>query len=196
MVIGCTITPLFVALEKFHRSHPGVEVVLRESSSDQMVEDVRSGTIDLALIGAAGSVPVGLNSLTIVSEGLCALVPPGHPLHRRRSVRVAELADHRIIAMPAGTGIRGAFDRACAAEGVVPVIALEASAAAAIAELSARGLGVGILSTSMAHDHRDRCAVVPIEGLPEPALLAVVWMEAAGPGVRALIPDIEEAFAL
>ncbi|WP_030162570.1 MULTISPECIES: LysR substrate-binding domain-containing protein [Actinomycetes] len=196
MVTGCTITPLFAALEKFHRSHPGVEVMLRESSSDMMVGEVRSGTIDLALIGAAGSIPSGLNSMTIVSEGLCAMIPVGHSLGRRKSLSMNDIADQRIIAMPAGTGLRTAFDRACLSHGVEPVIALEASAPDAIVELAARGLGIGILSVSMADDHRDRLAAVPLVGLPDPALLAVIWPESAGPAVRALVPELEEAFAL
>lgn len=196
MVTGCTITPLFIALEKFHRSHPGVEMMLRESSSDMMVGEVRRGTIDLALIGAAGSIPSGLNSMTIVSEGLCAMVPVGHSLDRRKSLSMNDIADQRIIAMPAGTGLRTAFDRACLAHGVEPVIALEASAPDAIVELAARGLGIGILSVSMADDHRDRLAAVPLVGLPDPALLAAVWPESAGPAVRALVPELQEAFAL
>ncbi|MEU0040926.1 LysR family transcriptional regulator, partial [Streptomyces sp. NPDC006333] len=53
MVIGCTLTPLFDALSVFHRAHPGVEISLLEDNSDRLVEGVRAGTLDLALIGTA-----------------------------------------------------------------------------------------------------------------------------------------------
>ena len=56
--------------------------------------------------------------------------------------------------MPTGTGIRTVFDQACAAAGLRPDIALQASAPDAVADLAIRGLGVAILSESMATDYR------------------------------------------
>src|SRR5215468_4832230 len=67
MVVGCTVTPLFDALAQFHRAHPGVEISLLEGVSDRLVEQVRSGAIDLALVGTGSALPDGLDALTIVS---------------------------------------------------------------------------------------------------------------------------------
>src|SRR4029453_11337642 len=53
MVTACTVAPLFDALAAFHRAHPGVEVELSEDSSDRMVEQVRTGVVDLAPVGGA-----------------------------------------------------------------------------------------------------------------------------------------------
>src|SRR3954471_17113273 len=60
MVIGCTVTPLFDALASFHRAHPGVEVSLLEDNSDRLVQAVRDGSTDLALVGVASAAPEGL----------------------------------------------------------------------------------------------------------------------------------------
>ena len=57
MIIGCTVTPLFDALAAFHRAHPGVEISLLEDNSDRLIEGVRTGTIDLALIGSGNRHP-------------------------------------------------------------------------------------------------------------------------------------------
>src|SRR3954452_22615052 len=54
MVNGCTVRPLFDALASFHLAHPGIELSLYEDGSDRLVDGVRAGTTDLALIGAAG----------------------------------------------------------------------------------------------------------------------------------------------
>lgn len=132
MVVGCTVTPLFDALAAFHRAHPGVEIALLEDNSDRLVEGVRSGALDLALAGLAAA-PDGLETLTIVSERLVAAVPPDHPLAGRGGVTLSDLAAHPIVCMPYGTGLRTVFDRACAARGLQPVIALQAGAADAIA---------------------------------------------------------------
>ncbi|MFI8192339.1 LysR family transcriptional regulator [Streptomyces sp. NPDC085946] len=194
MVTGCTVTPLFDALAAFHRAHPGVELSLLEDHSDRLVERVRAGTADLALVGTASAAPDGLDALTIVSERLVAAVPPGHPLAGRRRVTLRALTAHPIVCMPPGTGLRTVFDRACAAQDLHPSIALQASAADAVAGLAARGLGVAVLSRSMAESHRDRLTARLIDDLATPALLALVWKGAHNPAVRELLAHARRAF--
>src|SRR4051812_17242842 len=149
MVAGCRITPLFDALAAFHDAHPGIELALLEANSDRLLDGVRRGAIDLALVGTAGPPPDGLESLAIVSEPLAAGVPAGrdsgHPLAGRREVSLAELVAFPLVCMPSGTGVRSVLDEACAAAGLEADIALEASAPDAVADLAARGLGVAVL---------------------------------------------------
>ncbi|MFI6009189.1 LysR family transcriptional regulator [Streptomyces sp. NPDC051243] len=194
MVIGCTLTPLFDALAAFHEAHPGVEISLLEDRSDRLVEGVRTGAIDLALVGAATATPDGLDALTIISERLVAAVPAGHVLAKRRRVALRDLMAHPIVCMPPGTGLRTVFDQACAAQALQPTIALEASAAEAIADLAARGLGVAILSDSMAASYRDRLTARTIDDVETPALLALVWKSAHNPALRELLTHSRQAF--
>ncbi len=104
MVTACTVTPLFDALAAFHLAHPGVEIALEEGNSDWLIERVRSGEADLALIGAAGAPPGGLEAFTIVSDGLVAAVPPGHPLASRDAVTLAEVTGTRSSPCPWAPG--------------------------------------------------------------------------------------------
>jgi DNA-binding transcriptional LysR family regulator len=194
MVVGCTVTPLFDALAEFHRAHPGVEISLLEGNSDRLVEQTRAGAIDLALVGTGSALPDGLEALTIVSERLVATVPPGHPLADRRRVTLRDVTAHPVVCMPPGTGLRAVFDQACAARQVQPAIALQASAADAIADLAARGLAVGILSESMAANYRDRLRARTIDDVPAPVLLALVWKKGQSPPVRALLRHARAAF--
>ncbi|BBA96272.1 putative LysR family transcriptional regulator [Actinacidiphila reveromycinica] len=194
MVIGCTLTPLFDALAAFHRAHPGVGISLLEENSELLVEQVRSGALDLALVGTASAAPDGLEALTVVGERLVAVVPAGHPLAGRRRLALRDVAAHPVICMPPGTGLRTVLDRACAAGGLRPVIAFQASAADAIADLAARGLGVGVLSASMAARYRDRLEAHPIDGAADPAYLCLLWRPSPAPALRALLPHARAAF--
>ncbi|MFE5793428.1 LysR family transcriptional regulator [Streptomyces sp. NPDC056503] len=194
MVVGCTVTPLFDALASFHAAHPGVEVRLQEGDSDRLADGVRGGTVDLALIGAAASTPDGLDALTIIDERLVAAVPPGHPLAGLRHVTLDELTAHPLVCMPPGTGLRAVLDQACAARDLRPSIALEAGASDAIADLAARGLGVAVLSESMASAYADRLTALPLADVDIPALLALVWKPAHNPAVRALLDHARRAF--
>lgn len=187
MVTACTVTPLFDVLAAYHLAHPGVAISLVEDNSDRLIERVRSGTADVALIGAAGGPPDDLESLLIVREGLAAVVLPDHPLAARRHTTLQSLIAYPIVCMPPGTGVRAVFDQACAAQGVKPVIALEASAPAAVVDLAARGLGVAVLSESMAAAECDRLTAITLDDIDTPAVLALVWNDSESPALRELI---------
>jgi DNA-binding transcriptional LysR family regulator len=196
MITACTVSGLFDALAAFHRAHPGVTITLDEDNSARLTEQVRSGVADVALIGASGGPPHGLDALLIASERLAAAAPSGHPLLAGRAeLTLADLAGYPIVCLPAGTGIRTVLDQACAAQGLRPDIALEASAPGAVADLAARGLGVAILSESMAAAHAARLQALPIGDIGIPALLALVWKPAPNPALRAFLRHCREAFA-
>ncbi|MEU4745398.1 LysR family transcriptional regulator [Actinosynnema sp. NPDC023658] len=195
MVVGCTITALFDALATFHRAHPAVEVSLVEGNSGRLVADVHDGSVDLALVGTSTTTPDGLDAWTIIDERLVAAVPAGHPLAVARRTTLTELVAHPLVCMPAGTGLRTVFDQACAARSLRPTIALEASAADAIAALAGRGLAVAVLSESMAGHYADRLVTVPIDDLDTPALLSLVWKNDHNPAVRRLVTCCRQAFA-
>ena len=191
MVTGCTVTPLFEALAAFHEAHPRIEISLSEGNSDVLVEAVRGGRVDIALVGAAGETPPDLAYRTIVSEGLVALVPEDHVLAAKDDVTLRRLGAYPLICLPVGTGIRSVLDQACAAVGVRANVALQATAPGAVTDLAARGLGVAVLSASMAED--SGLTAVPITEVEIPALLALVWRREDNTVLRALLPHCAAA---
>jgi DNA-binding transcriptional LysR family regulator len=194
MIMGCTLRPFFDALAGFHHAHPGVQIALQEENSEVLIDAVRTGAQDLALVGVPGGPPPGLSSQVIISEGLIAAVPSGHPLAGHASIDLATLCPYEIICLPVGTGVRGVLDQACAAAGLRPEVALQATAPAAVADLAARGLGVAVLSATMATDFAE-LSIVPIEGITIAALLAVIWRDNHSPAVARLLPHLRTAFA-
>jgi DNA-binding transcriptional LysR family regulator len=193
MVVGCTVTPLFDALATFHRAYPGVEISLSEDNSDRLLAGVRANTLDLALVGTA-TTPAGLAFHTVVSERLVAVVAADHRLASMRTVTLREVCADTVVCMPPGTGLRTVFDNACATANLTPTIGLQAGAGDAIADLARRGLGVGILSESMAAAHHDLVARV-IDDADAPALLALAWKDIRSPAVRELLTHCRRAFA-
>jgi DNA-binding transcriptional LysR family regulator len=194
MVTACTVTPLFDALAAFHVAHPGVDITLIEDGSDRLIERVRRGTVDVALVGASGTAPPELEALPIISERLVATVPFDHPLGDRQRTTLAEISKYPIVCLPRGTGIRGVFDDACAAKGVRMDIALQASAPGAVADLAHRGLGVAILSESMALAHSARLNALVIDDIDTLAVLALVWPAVQSPALKGLLPHLQRSF--
>ena len=194
MVTACTVTPLFDALAAFHLAHPGVEVTLSEDTSDRMIEEVRAGVIDVALVGCAAAPPSDLESLSIVSEGLVGLVPRDHALAKLPNIALAEIVAHRLICLPPGTGIRTVLDQACARHGLQPIVALQASAPDAVIDLARRGLGVAILSESMTTQHLDQLTAVTLTGVDIPVVLALIWKHTPSPAVHELVRHCQMTF--
>jgi DNA-binding transcriptional LysR family regulator len=151
-------------LADFHAEHPSVEITLSTDSSDALIEKVRTGQLDTAIVSVGPDErPDGLDVEVVTDEAIAAAVSPTDELASRKTIRLKDLADRRLIALPVGAGIRRQFDAACARAGVTPRIAFEASTPLALADLAERGLGVAIVPASVSRnrDGLHALAIVP-----------------------------------
>jgi len=151
-------------LADFHAEHPSVEITLSTDSSDALIDKVRTAPLDTAIVSVGSDErPDGLDVEVVTDEAIAAAVSPTDELASRKTIRLKDLADRRLIALPVGAGIRRQFDAACARAGVTPRIAFEASTPLALADLAERGLGVAIVpgSVSRNRDGLRALAIVP-----------------------------------
>jgi DNA-binding transcriptional LysR family regulator len=189
MVTACSVPALFDLLAEFHRMHPAVEISLSEADSDQLIAGLRDGGIDLALIGVGGAPPAGLTARVLLDEPLVAAVRFDDPLASRDAVTLRALQERSLISLPRGTGLRTCLDEACAAAGLRPRIALEASALGVLAQLAVRALGVAILPESVAKEHESELHAVAITRPALRARIELAWRPVgpSSPAARALI---------
>jgi DNA-binding transcriptional LysR family regulator len=124
-----------------------------------------------------------------------AAVPFDHPLAKRHRISLAETSAYPIVSMPRGTGVRAVFDQACSRKGIHPDIALQASAPGAVADLAARGLGIAILTESMAANYAGRLKALPLHDSTSPALLAFIWATTDTPALRELLKQTRRILA-
>ena len=150
MVTSCAAFSLPTVLSDFHRAHSGIEVTLSEANSDQLIESLASGHLDVALIGSAGPSSEDIATTTVADEPLVAAVGLDDPLARRALISLQAIRERAFISLPRGTGLRRSFDDACAALGFEPRVAFEASNLEMLLQLARRGLGVAILPESAA----------------------------------------------
>ncbi|MCX8562368.1 LysR substrate-binding domain-containing protein [Mycolicibacterium mucogenicum] len=142
-------------LARFHEAHPHVDITLGTANSDALIEAIRTGQLDAAIVSVGAELPAGLAAVVVTDQPIVAAVALDDPWHTRRSARLAELAGRAVIVLPVGTGIRHQFDRACADVGVDVHVAFEASTPHALADLAARGLGVAVLPQAMVRSRAD-----------------------------------------
>lgn len=171
---------LSALLADFHDAHPAVEITLSEATSDQLLDAIHSGQLDMALIGSINIRPPGIASQTIVDEPLVAAVAHTDPLATKQEIPLRGLQERSLISLPPGTGLRARFEDACRSAGMRPRIAFEASSPQILAALAARGLGVAILPKALTDNHRDQVHALTITRPRIRAQIELAW-RAEGP---------------
>jgi DNA-binding transcriptional LysR family regulator len=167
---------LSLLLSAFHGSYPAIELTVREQSSEELAEMLRVDEIDLAFLSVTEHIQSrGLTLQRLVSEELVAVLPTGHALARRPSVRFAELAGEAFVSFRRGSRLRELLERGAAEAGFDARIALESNEARRIRSLVSSGLGVAILPRS---DATGPGAPVAVATLVEPALTRDVTLAA------------------
>ncbi len=136
-------------LAAFRREYPAVDVAVNELVSDVMLEAIRAGTLDAALVVHREHVAMsGLASEPFITEPYDLAVAETHALAHRKAVRLDELAEEPFVMHRPGSAVRDQILRACAEAGIRPRIALETGEMSAARAFVAAGLGITILPRS------------------------------------------------
>ena len=157
-----------LALAVFHQRHPGVELTVREESSEELAEMLRDDVLDFAFLSVTERIEShGLGLQQLVSEELVVVLPADHELAGRGTLRMAELAGEQFISYREGARLRELLTFAARHAGFEPQIKLESNESERIKRLVARGMGVAILPRSDAERPGTEVAVAT---LTEPSL--------------------------
>ncbi|HWF33955.1 MAG TPA: LysR substrate-binding domain-containing protein [Solirubrobacteraceae bacterium] len=175
-----TMGPVDVSLvlALFHERHPGVELTVREQSSEELAEMLRVDELDLAFLSVTERIEShGLGLQQLVSEEIVAVLPRDHPLAERRRIRMAELSDERFISYRDGSRLREVLMSAGRDAGFEPHVTLESNESQRIRRLVARRLGVAILPRSDAEDPGAEIAAVTLTSPGLTRDITLAWRE-------------------
>jgi DNA-binding transcriptional LysR family regulator len=136
-------------LGRFHRENPLVNLRLTVSptGSTGLLDDVRRGRLDLALVGMPPSELQGLDAVRLGETGFVAVLPTAHPLADRRTITLEALADERFVDTPPGFGNRVVVDRAFDALGRPRAVIADVPELPAVPRYVAEGLGIAVVPT-------------------------------------------------
>lgn len=188
MVASSSTVDLAGLLADFHEKYPAVEIALSEANSDQLVQALQAGHMEVAIIGLASEAPQGLNIQVIADEALVVGVSADDPFAGRTEIAFEEIRERKLICLPPGTGLRACLDEGCAAVDFTPQVAFEASDPRVLVQLAGRGLGIAVLPRSLAMAD-PRVRVVPISNPALRGSLALAWRPegAAGPDRKSVV---------
>ncbi|MGI5398812.1 LysR family transcriptional regulator [Streptomyces sp. CA-135486] len=136
-------------LAELGRRHPGLDARMTEVDPHLSIDLVARGMIDLAVAHdwdiAPLPAPEGVEQ-AVIGDDLCdLLVPEGHPLAARASVRREELTGERWICQPPGTVCHDWLIRTLRAAGCEPDVAHQAEEYHTQVALVAAGLGIAMI---------------------------------------------------
>jgi DNA-binding transcriptional LysR family regulator len=137
-------------LAGFLEAHPGLEVRLRQGGSEELLEQVRAGRLDIAFVCRPARCPDGVVVEPLAAEPLVLACAPEHPLAARTDVKLADLRDERFVDFHPDWGTRDLIDKVLAAAGVERRVALEVTDVHSLLDLVTFGLGVALVPRSFA----------------------------------------------
>jgi len=144
---GATFLPQAVAT--FHNRHPDVELTMAEGDPEDLIPRLKAGELDLALVFDYEEVPeqpeADLERSHLVDDTVDAVLPRGHRLAGKRSLRMADLAGEPFISGCGPGSCSTMIRRACADAGFEVKIAFETNDYQAQQAFVAAGVGVALL---------------------------------------------------
>src|SRR2546430_1896478 len=151
--------PLPQILKELREKYRGVETSVVSGTSAPLVQQVLGGELDAAFV----SLPVearGVQTELLSEDSLVAVASPRHQLAKQKVVSAFALAGEKLILGERGGNTRRLIDEFFAEAGLKPTVAMELSRQAAIKNMVAADMGVGIVPLSTARDDVERGRLV------------------------------------
>ncbi|MFD7549654.1 LysR family transcriptional regulator [Streptomyces sp. NPDC059578] len=139
-------------LRTFRDRYPGIQLVIEEGGSHDLVRELARGALDLALVVLPLPSPSpALTTVEVLREELVVVSPPDAPAPGRGGeVRVADLAGEPLVMFRHGYDLRELTVAACRAEGFEPDFAVEGGELDAVLGFVRAGLGVAVVPRMVA----------------------------------------------
>ncbi|MGW3111493.1 LysR family transcriptional regulator [Streptomyces sp. NPDC001091] len=140
-------------LRAFHDRYPGIQLLVQESGSRDLVRELGRGALDLALIVLPLPAPApALTTVELLHEDLVVVSSPEAPAPGggRRAVEIADLENERLVMFRYGYDLRELTVAACRSAGFEPEFAVEGGEMDAVLGFVRAGLGVAVVPRMVA----------------------------------------------
>ncbi|WP_030172747.1 LysR family transcriptional regulator [Spirillospora albida] len=137
-------------LRRFHDAYPGIQLMVEEGGSRDLVRELTRGSLDLALVILPLHGDPPLETVPILREYLVVASPEGpHTraanMPRRSPLRIEDLRDRPLVMFRSGYDLREATINACRAAGFEPTFAVEGGEMDAVLRFVEAGLGIAVV---------------------------------------------------
>lgn len=153
-------------LGEFSKLHPGIDVSLRVTNKEHVLESIAQNLDDLYFLGQPPE-EIDVVATPIMDNPIVVLAAPDHPLARKKKITLARLAEESWLMREKGSGTRLAIERRFDENGLTIRPRLELGSNEAIKQAILAGLGISALSRhALALNQPGQFAVLDVEGFP------------------------------
>ncbi len=142
---GMLATHYFPALiGAFRRLYPGLKLSVYADGANTIQGMIESGALNVGIVANTGF-PEWMDSHPLLREEMVACVASGHPLAKKRSISLEEMAREPLILFSEGFFQRQYLMEAMAEKGLAPQVAFETNLMPLLKKIAADGGGVATL---------------------------------------------------
>ena len=155
-------------LRTFHTAHPGIELLIEESGSLDLVRELARGALDLALIvlPLPPSAPA-LTTVELLTEDLVVVSAADRPAPGGgAALTIQGLREEPMVMFRHGYDLRELTVTACRAEGFEPVFTVEGGEMDAVLGFVRAGLGIAVVPAMVVSHAGPGLRATPLEGSP------------------------------
>ena len=131
-------------LARYRATYPGIRLTLQQSSSAELIQHLRDGTLDMTFASVDDPAP-DIVSFPLVHSPLVIVSNSDAIVDHRESMALAAIADHEQVGYPLGWGVRMLADSAMRSVGSEPRVDLEVNDTSTLLDLVEAGLGVAVI---------------------------------------------------
>jgi len=155
-------------LGEFSQMHQGIQVSLKVTNRDRVIDRMQANGDDLYIMGQAPTDEMEVDSYAFAPNPLVVMAPRNHHLINKKRIPLSEIAEEPLILREPGSGIRDATLRHFSEAGLRPNVRMELGSNEAIKHSIVGGLGLSILSlhTLTLEGSNGPVAVLDVEGFP------------------------------
>lgn len=154
-------------LGMFCRKHPGIEVCLKVTNREDILERLANNQDDLYVLGQPPK-EIDVITETFLENQLVALASVDHPLANEKAITPKRLVKESFLSRESGSGTRIATERFFADQSLKLKVRMELGSNEAIKQAIIGGLGISILShhTIVLDAPAGKLVVLDVKGLP------------------------------
>jgi DNA-binding transcriptional LysR family regulator len=177
-------------LAAFRTANRGVEVRLRYSGSEELVDDVAAGRADIALVVDTGHEPAGVRFRRLSTQEMLVLCHPEHPFAAEDSIPLERLRGEPLVGFQDGWGAQALTRRAFATAGFDYRAAMEVNDVHPLLDLVGYNLGVAVVPASFARKRPEALRAVRLDGAPS-WTVAVAVADQPSPAAAAFLAQLD-----
>ena len=182
------------SIRKFRERHPDAELKLHPAGSVEQIEDIQRGRVDAGFMYNILKDDEDIDHLSVAIDHLELAVSKGHPLSKKKKLRLRDLVDAPFIWFPRQEGpeFYDGVMQQCYRGGLKsPRIVQEAGNEATVLSLVSHGMGVGWINETARWRCPKQVAILSVADLNIRLPMVLVWRkDNSSPLLASFIADV------